>query len=150
MQIEYILLKSESNIRKSIWDKIKSLLILKTKFALSGLVATLVDYSVYLFLVYSFLNPAISNIISASCGMLINFLLQKKFVFILKRKALTVFQLSVLVSLGGIALSTFIVTCLSDLLFFSKHQYITKLCATFIVFFYNFYLKRYVFEKRLF
>jgi putative flippase GtrA len=142
-------LNSEVNKKKTFWGTVKSLLLLKTKFALSSLVATLVDYSIYLFLVYTVFSPTISNIISASCGMVINFLLQKKYVFELKRKVLTAFQLSVLVSVGGIAISTFIVTFLSDINFFNTHQYITKLLATGIVFFYNFYLKRFVFEKRL-
>jgi len=147
--IKYNPLNSESNNKKTFWATIKSLILLKTKFALSGLVATLVDYSIYLILVYTFLSPTISNIISASCGMVINFILQKKYVFELKRKVWSAFQLSILVSIVGIALSTFIVTYLSNSMFFNNHQYITKLCATGVIFFYNFYLKRYVFEKKL-
>jgi len=75
-------------------------------------------------------------------------LLQKKYVFKVERKVFHIFQLSILVSLGGIAISTFIVTSLSKYGFFDSHQYITKIIATGIVFFYNFYLKRYAFEKK--
>ena len=46
------------------------------------------------------------------------------------------------------ALSTGIIYGLSQIEFFNERQYITKLCATGFVFFYNFYLKRYVFEKK--
>ena len=111
-------------------------------------VATVVDYSLYLVLVYTVLTPVPSNVISASCGMVVNFFLQKRFVFNLQRKTSTAFLLATVVSLGGIALGTLIIWGLNHWNFFQLHQYVTKLCATGLVFFYNFYLKRFVFEKR--
>ena len=129
-------------------SKLKKLLFLKMKFALSSSVATGVDYVLYLSLVHNIFSPVPSNIISASCGMIVNFILQKKFVFDLKRSVRSAFLLSVLVSVGGITLGTTIVYLLSNIPFFNLHQYITKICATGIVFFYNFYLKRFVFEKQ--
>jgi putative flippase GtrA len=80
--------------------------------------------------------------------MIVNFFLQKRFVFALQRKVHTAFILAIVVSLGGIALGTLIIWALNHWPFFQVHQYITKLCATGLVFFYNFYLKRFVFEKR--
>jgi len=130
------------------WETIKKLFLLKAKFAMTGAVATTVDYVVYLVLVNDFFTPVISNIISYSCGMVINFLLQKRFVFTLEGSVSRAFILSVAVSLGGMALSTGIIYGLSQIEFFNERQYITKLFATGFVFFYNFYLKRYVFERK--
>lgn len=129
-------------------EKLKKLFFLKVKFAMTSSVATLVDYGLYLALVYSVLSPVLSNIVSASCGMIVNFFLQKRFVFNLQRKVSTAFALAILVSLGGIALGTTIIWVLNHWAFFQIHQYLTKLVATGVVFFYNFYLKRFVFEKR--
>lgn len=129
-------------------EKIRGLFRMKAKFAMTGAVATTVDYVVYLVLVARFFSPVVSNIISYSCGMVINFLLQKRFVFVLQGSPYRAFGLSLGVSLGGMALSTGIIYGLTRLEFFSQYQYITKLCATGMVFFYNFYLKRYVFERK--
>lgn len=128
--------------------KLKKLFLLKVRFAMTSSVATLIDYGLYLGLVYTVLTPVPSNIISASCGMIVNFFLQKKFVFDLQRKVYHAFFMAIAVSLGGIALGTTIIWGLNHWPFFQVHQYVTKLCATGLVFFYNFYLKRFVFEKR--
>lgn len=133
-----------------VWTKLKKLFLLMTRFAMTSGVATLFDYVVYLFLVGRFFSPALSNIISYSGAMILNFILQKRFVFSLQRKLGSAFALALLVSLGGLLLSTGIVYTLSRIGFFNEHQYITKLIATGIVFFYNFYFKRFVFEKRFF
>lgn len=130
------------------WEKLWGLFQLKARFAMTGAVATTVDYVLYLLLVGRFFSPVVSNIISYSCGMAVNFLLQKRFVFALRGSAYRAFVLSMMVSLGGMALSTGIIYSLTQLDFFNRHQYITKLCATGTVFFYNFYLKRYVFERK--
>jgi putative flippase GtrA len=129
-------------------QKIKELLRLKVRFALTSSVATLLDYGLYLALVYTILPPVSSNIISYSIAVLINFTLQKRFIFDLQRKVYAAFLLSIAVSLGGLLLSTGIIFSLSQMAFFSRYQFITKLVATALVFFYNFYLKRYAFEKR--
>jgi putative flippase GtrA len=133
---------------KEFLAKLRKLFLLKVKFAMTSSVATLLDYSLYLLLVYTILEPVPSNIVSASCGMIANFFLQKRFVFVLQRKLQSAFLLAILVSLGGIALGTAIIWGLNHFAFFQTHQYLTKLCATGLVFFYNFYLKRFAFEKR--
>ena len=130
------------------WEKLWGLFQMKARFAMTGAVATTVDYVIYLLLAGKVFSPVVSNIISYSCGMVINFLLQKRFVFSLKGSAYKAFALSLMVSLGGMALSTGIIYVLTQKAFFNEHQYITKLCATGVVFFYNFYLKRYVFERK--
>lgn len=136
---------------ESTWgEKLRKLLLLKAKFASSSAVATLLDYGLYLWLVNRIFPPVTANVISYSCAVGVNFLLQKRFVFTLKGPAWRAFALSMLVSVGGLLLSTAIVYGLSKWPFFAERQYLTKLATTGIVFFYNFYLKRYVFEQRFF
>ena len=129
-------------------DNIVKLLVLKMKFALSSSVATIVDYVLYQVLVKYFFSPVASHLISASVGMVINFLLQKKYIFILNRTVKKAFLLSVLVSVGGISIGTSIIYLLNENGLFNDNQYIIKAIATGLVFFYNFYMKRFAFEKK--
>ena len=133
----------------SLRKKIEIFILPKLKFASTSLVATLVDYTLYLSLVYSGVNKVPSNIISASCGFLVNFFLQKRFIFELRRKATHTFLLSMSFSGLGIGISTTLIYFLSKIPFLDVHQYITKLLVTGIMFFYNFYTKRLAFERRV-
>ncbi len=121
---------------------------MKTQFAASSSIATIVDYLLYQVLINNWFSPELSNIISATIGMTINFVLQKKYIFELRRSLKTTFGLSLLVSIVGIGISTTLVHLLSKYSSFSDNQYAIKAIATGIVFFYNFYLKRFAFEKR--
>lgn len=122
---------------------------MKTKFAASSGVATLVDMGLFAVLskVTSF-PVEIINVFTSLVGMVINFILQKKFIFELNRKVSTAFILSLLVSLGGILISTSIIYGLKRFELFQTYPIIAKIIATGIVFFYNFYLKRFSFEKK--
>lgn len=125
-----------------------SLFLIKLKFAASSALATIVDYFLYLLLESSVFSPVISNLISASVGMIINFAIQKRYIFTLKRKVATVFLISVLVSLGGVGLSTLFIYLLNKIAFFNEYQFVTKAIVIGIIFNYNFYFKRFAFEKR--
>ena len=57
------------------------------KFATTSLVATTVDYTLYLLLVDRVLAPEWANIVSYSTSAVINFLLQRRFIFDLRRPA---------------------------------------------------------------
>ena len=135
---------------KKWWEQFRKLFLLKAKFALSSLVATSVNIGIYMLLVNKVLSPVPSEVIAYSVAVIINFILQKRFVFDLRRKLSHAFWLSMLVSLGGLLMSTGIIYSLNLVPFFQQNQLITKLCAVGIVFFYNFYFKRFVFEKRFF
>lgn len=130
-------------------SRIKNFFWRKFKFALSSSVATATDYSLYMLLVSS-INPVAANLISAGSGMVINFLLQKRFIFKLDRKVRDAFAISLFASLIGIGISTLVIYYLNQYPFFIEHQYITKALAIGIVFFYNFYSKRYAFERKIF
>lgn len=131
--------------------KAKKLFLIKAKYATTSVIATLIDVGIFLGLVnFGSLSRVTANIISYSCGMAVNFLLQKRFVFKLQRSTWSAFLLSALVSAGGLSLNTFLVWILSRITLVGLYPVVPKLMATGVVFFYNFYLKRYVFEKRMF
>ncbi len=129
--------------------KIADFIVPKVKFASTSLVATVLDYTIYLTLVYSGFNKVYSNIISASCGFIVNFFLQKKFIFTLRRKAQVTFLISMSFSAMGIGISTLLIYLFNKNTFLDHHQYLTKLLVMGIMFFYNFYTKRLAFEKNL-
>jgi putative flippase GtrA len=132
-------------------ELLKKLFLMKTKFAASSGVATLVDMG--LFAILAKITPIpveIINIITSLVGMVVNFILQKKYIFQLNRKVRTAFLLSLIVSLGGIFISTSIIYGLKTTPIFQDYPILAKLIATGIVFFYNFYLKRFSFEKKFF
>ncbi|MFK7937296.1 MAG: GtrA family protein [Saprospiraceae bacterium] len=133
---------------KDFLAKARELIWMKAKFALTGSVATVVDMTLFYFLEKYATTAVIANVISYSCGMVINFILQRRFIFDLQRKVSTAFLGSLLVSIGGLALSTLIIYILNQYAFFQELPIAAKIIATGTVFFYNFYLKRYVFEKK--
>ncbi len=130
-------------------QRIEAFVFPKIKFASTSAVATVVDYSLFLILVYAGLPKVKSNIISASVGFLVNFFLQKRFIFVLKRKVRTAFLMSLSFSMLGVAISTALIWLLSLHEFLDQRPYVTKLLVTGIMFFYNFYTKRLAFEKKL-
>lgn len=131
-------------------DKLLRFFFLQLRFAASGFVATLVDYGIYLSLVHRVLPPVPSNIIAYTASVLVNFMLHRKFVFKMQRPGYQAFIGSMAVSAGGMAISSTIIFLLSTNPYLNEHQFITKLISTSIVFFYNFFFKRFVFEKRMF
>ena len=124
------------------------LLMLKAKFATTSLVATVVEYSLYTVFIWWGNALRLAQLLSYGVGMVVNFLLQKRFVFDLKRSVGQAFLGAMIVSLGGMTLNYFIFSWLVTIPFFGNYHYLAKIMATGVVFFYNFYLKRYVFEKR--
>lgn len=136
-------------MEKANWkEKVKELILLKFKFGLSSLVATSINYGLYLLLVNRVLPPVPANIIAYSTAVIVNFILQKRFVFTAKGKVSTVFMRAMLVSVIGMGIDTGIIYSLNQMTFFAEHQAVTKLVSTGIVFFYNFYFKRYAFERK--
>ena len=141
-------IQNNSYLLSTTIDNIVRLFMMKVKFAMSSSVATFVDYILYQVLVRYLFSPEVSNLISASVGMVINFFLQKKYIFELKRSVKIAFLISLLVSVGGIGISTGIIHYLNKSEMLAGNQYIIKAIATGTVFFYNFYMKRFAFEKK--
>ena len=70
---------------KAFFSALSRLFLLQVRFAASGIVATAVDYGLYLFLVNRVLAPVPANVVSYSIAVVVNFMLQRRFVFELKR-----------------------------------------------------------------
>ena len=130
------------------FQSIYNLLKVQFRFAMTGAFATGIDYIIYLALVNRIFSPVVSNLISYPCGALVNFMLHRKFVFHMTGTTSATLALSFTVSLGGMGLSTLLIYLLSQMDFFALHQPITKLVSAGVVFFYNFFLKRFVFERK--
>lgn len=128
----------------------KNFFIPKVKFAITSSIATAIDYGIYIFLTTMMLtSESVAHAISYSVGMIINFFLQKRFIFLLQRKLYQAFGLSVIFSLIGWMISQGLFNALiryTD--FFHQNDILAKIIVTFVIFFYNFYTKRFSFEKK--
>lgn len=130
-------------------DKAINFVLEKIPFAITGAIATGINYGLYLFLVDDYLPYRMATIVAYSSSVVLNFFMQRYFVFELNRSAQSAFALSMLVSLGGLLLDAAIVEGLhQEYVFGVLPEWIIKGVATFLVFFYNFYLKRRVFEGK--
>ena len=121
---------------------------LKLQFGFASLLATGIDYTVFLLLIWLDFDAVKAHYVSASMGMLVNFLVQNQYVFLRERALLTTFLLSMTVSVIGIVLGGFLMGWIQQFPFWNAHLYLAKIVVTGLIFFYNFYLKRFVFEKR--
>lgn len=129
------------------------LIPLMGKFASASVLATLVDFVLFFILADNFFSKTNATTISRSVGMLINFLMQKKFVFQTNRNVWVVFLLTMLVSLGGLWLGRIIMDLIGDWAIWETYSWFKifpKIIETALVFFYNFFMKRFAFEKRFF
>lgn len=130
------------------FKSIQQLIKLKVQFGFASLLATGIDYTLFLLLVNLNINAVKAHYITASIGMLVNFIVQNQYVFIRERNLLPTFVLSLLVSIIGIYLGGLLMGKLQQLDFWGSHLYMSKIAVTAVTFFYNFYFKRLVFEKR--
>jgi putative flippase GtrA len=121
---------------------------LKLQFGFASLLATGIDYTVFLLLIGLDFDAVKAHYVSATMGMLVNFLVQNQYVFLRERALLNTFLLSMTVSVIGITLGGFLMGWIQQFPFWNAHLYLAKIVVTGLIFFYNFYLKRFVFEKR--
>ena len=131
-------------------NSVKKLIILKAKYATASATATAVDYILYFILIQFGLTKIIANFISYPVGVVINFMLQKKYIFSMKRGLRKTFILAMLVSAGGWAMNASLFALFMEIPFLNKYHWLAKILVNGLIFFYNFYGKRYVFEKRFF
>ena len=122
---------------------------LKARFALTSGLATLLYNGLYLLLVYNWLASVPAHVIAYAIAIVANFLLQKRYIFDLQRRVSTAFLLAMTVSAGGLGLSTLLIWWLSQYAFFNTYEPLKSLTVSGILFFYNFYGKRFSFERRL-
>lgn len=131
-------------------QSISNFILPKLRYGVSSVIATSVDYLVFFLFVHftSTQFVTVAQIFSYSCGLLTNFFFQKMFVFELKRSLVTTFKLSVSFSLIGLGLSTLLIYLITKIPFFSEQLLYAKILITGTIFLYNFYTKRFAFEKK--
>lgn len=117
------------------------------KFLTTSVVATGVDFLLYTVLLFV-LTPVVAHFCSATTGMIINFVLQRKFVFNVTRGLKTSFFLSLLFSIGGIFLGAGIIYTLTQLVLFVEYPLLAKIVAIGVVFFYNYETKKIAFGDK--
>jgi len=141
-------------------ERIKAFIIPKIKFAGTSGIATLIDYGITFLLLnvfniqasvkWSGINFKLANTIGVAVGMLSNFILQKKFVFSTNRNVFIVFAMTIGFSLLSFLLNQWLFSFLRETVeYLSKHTFITKAIVTGTMFLFNFYTKRFSFEKSL-
>ncbi|MBO6535986.1 MAG: GtrA family protein [Balneolaceae bacterium] len=130
--------------------RIKDFIVPKLKYGASSVVATSIDYLVFFSVVHllTVKYTTLAQVIAYSCGLLTNFFLQKSFVFELKRTVSRTFQLSLTFSLLGLVISSLLIYLFSQFQFFLEYLILTKVIVTGIMFAYNFYTKRFAFERK--
>lgn len=114
------------------------------KFLTSSVIATLTDFLLYSSLV-DVMMPTSANIISSSVGMIINFSIQRRWVFVPNQKIYISFILSVIFSLGGLVLGIFIIFGLTTWTILSAYPIIAKVITIGILFIYNYKTKKIAF-----
>lgn len=157
-------LSQESNVRMNPFrEQAKQFFILFGRFAVAGALASVINFAVFNGLFYwVFALPALdpssaefkqksvlADLIAYACGVLFNYVLHKRFIFESRRTVSTTFVLYILVSLGGMAMSAGLTWFFIKILFFAEHPYLMKVLTMGLVFIYNFFSKRFAFEKRL-
>ncbi len=120
----------------------------KLPFALTGLVSTGINYGLYLWLVDRYLPPLPATTLSYASSVLVSFYLQRYFVFKLNRSFRSAFVLAMLVSLGGLLIDAALVYGFHFIPWLAAREWLLKGLTTGLVFFYNFYGKRRVFEGK--
>ncbi len=129
---------------------IKELSFSQAKFLTSSIIATGVDYALFFLLDWLFFGPVTAHAISYPIAVVVNFYLQKRFIFDLKRSLRSAFAISMIFSAIGWGLGVAMMYFLVKIPLFSSHPVLAKIIVTGILFFFNFFTKRYAFEKRLF
>lgn len=129
---------------------LRKLLRLQAKFFTSSILATGVDYALFFLLDWVFFGPVAAHAISYPIAVLVNYFLQKQFIFEMRRKPGTAFAMAMALSAAGWGIGTALLFFLVKIPLFATAPVLAKLLVTGLLFFYNFYGKRFAFEKRFF
>jgi putative flippase GtrA len=114
------------------------------KFFTSSIIVTIIDFCIYTALI-QVVTATVANSISASCGMVCNFIFQRNWIFNASRSLATSFFLSLLFSCGGVALGTFLIYIMTNHTGLASSPVVAKIVSTGIVFSYNYYTKKVAF-----
>jgi len=120
----------------------------QAKFLTSSVIATGVDYVLYLLLEWLWFAPVAAHTISYPIAVLVNFYLQKRFIFDLRRKPHHAFAISMLFSVIGWVLGVGMMYFLVKMPVLETWPILAKIIVTGVLFFFNFHTKRFAFEGK--
>jgi putative flippase GtrA len=129
-------------------ESLQGLFELQARFLVTSVIATAFDYGLFLLLNATIAGPVASHTVSYPLAVLLNFLLQKFFIFKNLRNPHTAFALAMVFSALSWILGTALIFWLVKIPYFSKIPVLAKLIVTVVLFFFNFFMKRYAFEGR--
>lgn len=129
-------------------NKYKNIIVSMTKFMASGLLATLIDIALFTFVFSTFMHVYYAELLAGSVGMVVNFILHKRYVFELKRNAYVAFVLYIGFSLIALFFGAWLIEILVEVEWLAVYLIVPKLIVTGVKFFYNYFTKRWVFERR--
>lgn len=131
-------------------ESIRQLSLAKAKFLTSSVIATGVDYALFFLLDWTVFDPVTAHAISYPIAVVVNFYLQKRFILNLKRSLRSAFVISMLFSLLGWGFGVGLMFLLVKIPLFAHWPVLAKIIVTGVLFFFNFYTKRFAFEGRFF
>ena len=135
---------------KSNLSPLKKLFLLKAKYATASATATAVDYLLYFILLQFGVLKTWANFFSYPVGVVLNFVLQKKYIFSMTRGLRNTFVLAMLISAGGWAMNATLFGLFMKVPLLNTYHWFAKILVNALIFFYNFYGKRFAFENRFF
>lgn len=115
---------------------------------MSSAIATAIDILLFTLVFTQFLPVLESELISGFIGMVINFILQKKYVFDLQRNQIVAFMLSIALSFLALFLGGLLIDFLVGFELLAAYLIIPKLMVMAAKFFFNYFTKRWIFEKK--
>ncbi|MEJ6796124.1 MAG: GtrA family protein [Flavobacteriales bacterium] len=124
------------------------------KFGLGSVVATLVDLLLFIFVFSPILSPFYAYLAAAAIGISVNFLIQKLFIFEMKKSVYSTFLLSVSASIITTFIGAFLIeefvewSILTENLEETHVKTAAYILVTGIRFFLNFFSKKYIFERK--
>ena len=133
---------------KEIIRNINKSSLLQAKFFTSSVIATGVDYALFFLLDWTIFDPVTAHAISYPIAVVVNFYLQKRFIFSLKRSTRAAFAISMIFSAIGWGLGVAMMFFLVKIPLLAQWPVLAKIIVTGVLFFFNFYTKRYAFEGR--
>lgn len=135
---------------KSFFQNFKKTILAQAKFFTSSVIATGVDYALFFLLDWTVFDPVTAHAVSYPIAVVVNFYLQKRFIFSLKRSARAAFVISMIFSAIGWGLGVAMMFFLVKIPLLASAPVLAKIIVTGVLFFFNFYTKRYAFEGRVF
>jgi putative flippase GtrA len=124
------------------------------KFGLGSVVATVVDLLLFVFVFSPILSPFYAYLAAAAIGISVNFLIQKLFIFEMKKSVYSTFFLSVSASIITTFIGAFLIeefvgwSILTENLEETHVKTAAYILVTGIRFFLNFFSKKYIFERK--